>query len=86
MGIQQDFGRRVRELRQQKNISQEALAHLAELDRTYMNSLENGRRNVSIQTIEKVLKALEVSFLEFFDSSLFDSKSNGNSERRKSYV
>lgn len=86
MGIQQDFGRRVRELRQQKNISQEALAHLADLDRTYMNSLENGRRNVSIQTIEKVLKALEVSFMEFFDSKLFETKSNGNSERSKSYV
>lgn len=73
MSIQEDFGHRVRELRQKKNISQEALAHNADLDRTYITSLENGRRNVSIQTISKVLQALEVSFADFFSSDKFNS-------------
>jgi transcriptional regulator with XRE-family HTH domain len=77
MGIQHDFGQRVKELRKQKDISQEALAHLAGLDRTYVTSLENGRRNVSIQTIQKIIDALGISFFEFFSSAMFNqAKSN----------
>lgn len=74
--IQEEFGRRLRELRQEKNLSQEALAHKADLDRTYITSLENGRRNVSIQTMAKVLQALEVSFVDFFSSELFEFRKN----------
>ena len=71
MDIQKKFGQRVKALRQKKGISQEALAHLAEIDRTYMTSVENGKRNISIQNIEKILKALEISFSEFFASEEF---------------
>jgi transcriptional regulator with XRE-family HTH domain len=66
MNIQEKFGKRIKELRLKKNISQEALAHLADLDRTYMTSVENGRRNISIQNIEKIIKALGVSIADFF--------------------
>ena len=55
------FGLRVREMRLQKNVSQEDLAHSAEIDRTYLQSIEKGKRNVSISTIEKISKALNVS-------------------------
>lgn len=71
MNIQQKFGARIKELRLAKGISQEQLAYSADIDRTYMNTVENGRRNISIQNIEKILKALDVSFSEFFDSKEF---------------
>lgn len=66
MDIQKKFGERVREIRHQKGLSQEALAFDASLDRTYMTSVENGRRNISIKNIEKIIKALGVSFEDFF--------------------
>jgi transcriptional regulator with XRE-family HTH domain len=78
MSIQEKFGVRVRELRLAKELSQEKLANIAEIDRTYMTSLENGRRNVSIQNIEKIIAALGTSMSEFFDSPLFQ-----NGKRRK---
>lgn len=66
MNIQEKFGKRVRDLRIKKGVSQEALAFKAGIDRTYMTSVENGRRNISIQNIEKIVKALGVSISEFF--------------------
>jgi len=72
MTIQEKFGQRVKELRKEKKkLSQEKFAHAADIDRTYMTSLENGRRNVSLQNIEKIIIALDSSFSEFFDSPLF---------------
>lgn len=66
MNIQEKFGKRVRDLRTKKGVSQEALAFKAGIDRTYMTSVENGRRNISIQNIEKIIRALGVSVGEFF--------------------
>lgn len=54
-----------------RGISQESLAHLADLDRTYVNSVENGKRNISIENIEKIAKALKISIKEFFDDKRF---------------
>lgn len=71
MNIKEKIGARIKEIRHKKKISQEALAHLAELDRTYMNSVENGRRNISIENIERIAKALKVSVSDFFDSPHF---------------
>lgn len=71
MNLQELFGKRVRELRQKQGLSQEALAFKAGIDRTYMTSIENGKRNVSIQNIEKVITALEITIKEFFASDIF---------------
>jgi transcriptional regulator with XRE-family HTH domain len=71
MSIQVKFGQRIKELRNQIGISQEALANKAEIDRTYVTDVENGRRNISIQNIEKLVIALQISLKEFFDSPLF---------------
>ena len=48
------FGRRLRELRIEKGWSQETLANLAEIDRTYIPGIESGKRNLSIVVIEKL--------------------------------
>lgn len=71
MDIKVSFGLRVRELRKAKGTSQEGLAFDANIDRTYMNSVENGRRNISIKNIEKILKALDIPFSDFFNSNQF---------------
>ncbi|MBK3518579.1 helix-turn-helix domain-containing protein [Carboxylicivirga marina] len=71
MNLQELFGKRVRELRQKQELSQEALAFKAGIDRTYMTSIENGKRNVSIQNIEKVITALDVPVKDFFASDIF---------------
>jgi len=71
MDIKLKIGQRVRELRKELDISQEALAYKAEVDRTYVTDIENGRRNVSLEILERLIKALEVSFTDFFNSKEF---------------
>ncbi|MFD2554768.1 helix-turn-helix domain-containing protein [Sphingobacterium tabacisoli] len=61
MDIKEKFGLRVKEIRQQKGISQEGLALIAEVDRTYIQSIEGGKRNVSLVIIEKLAKAFDLS-------------------------
>lgn len=62
------FGYKVRAVRKMKNLSQEALADLSELDRTYIGGVERGERNVSLINIEKIAKALEVEIKDLFDN------------------
>ena len=57
--LQIAFGKRVRELRLEKKLSQEELADLADLHFTYVSSVERGERNISIENIAKLAKALE---------------------------
>ena len=71
MDIKQTIGLRIRELRKAKGLSQEALANNAEIDRTYMASVENGRRNISIINLNKIITALDLSVAEFFDNEKF---------------
>ena len=59
MDIKLLVGKRVRELRNSIGISQEELADLAGLDRTYITSVECGRRNISIINIEKLAIYIE---------------------------
>ncbi|MEI3410024.1 MAG: helix-turn-helix transcriptional regulator [Christensenellales bacterium] len=66
MDIKLLVGKRVKQLRNEREISQEELANLAGLDRTYITSVECGKRNISIVNIEKLANALQVSLKEFF--------------------
>jgi transcriptional regulator with XRE-family HTH domain len=59
--IQSRFGEHLRKVRAARHISQEELAHRAGLHRTYVSSVERGERNVTLETIEKLAKALNVS-------------------------
>ncbi len=72
MDIQVKIGQRIKEIRKEKNLTQEAVAFKAEIDRTFMNHVENGRRNVSVETLEKIISSgLEIDFKEFFDTEVF---------------
>ena len=67
MDIREKVGKRVKELRNKLGVSQEELADMVELDRTYITSVECGRRNISVVNIEKLATALNVTLKEFFD-------------------
>lgn len=71
MDIKLKVGQRIKDLRKKLEISQEALALKAEVDRTYVTDVENGRRNVSLEILQRIITALEVSFTEFFNSKEF---------------
>jgi transcriptional regulator with XRE-family HTH domain len=60
------FGRRVRELRQQRDLSQEDLAERADLHRNYIGGVERGERNVGLLNVGKLAEALDVTTAELF--------------------
>lgn len=64
--ITQKFGQRIKRLRNELGISQEKFALLIDMDRTYYASIESGKRNVSINNIEKIAKGLGVTLEELF--------------------
>jgi transcriptional regulator with XRE-family HTH domain len=67
MDIKERFGKNLKRIRLEKGISQESLAFAAELDRTYIPSIEKGDRNVSITVAEKLANALNVQISELFE-------------------
>ena len=64
--ILEQFGTKVRKYRLKKKLSQEKLAELADLHRTYIGQVECGKRNVALKNIAKLAKALNVSVKELF--------------------
>lgn len=62
--IKVKFGQRVKELRLTKGYSQEKLAELSDLDRTYIPGIESGKRNVSINVLQKIANAFNISLSE----------------------
>jgi transcriptional regulator with XRE-family HTH domain len=67
MDIKKKFGQKIKGLRIEKGWSQEKLALLADLDRTYLPSIEKGDRNVSITVVEKLANALKVDIATLFN-------------------
>ena len=66
MKIRVLFAQNLRRLRQKKNISQEQLAEMAGLHRTYVSSVERAGRNISLDNIDKLAQALDVDIRIFF--------------------
>ena len=60
------FGKAVKFLRNRKQISQEKFALEIGMDRTYLSSVESGKRNISLENIEKISKGLGLSISELF--------------------
>ncbi len=58
------FGERVREVRTSKNLSQEELADLANVHRTYIGMVERAEKNITLVNIEKIATALNVNITE----------------------
>lgn len=64
-------GLRIKELRAELGMSQEAFAYSIEISRTYFAEVETGKRNVSIENIDRIARGLGVSLKKFFNSDLF---------------
>ena len=64
--ILEQFGSKIRHNRLKKKLSQEKLAELADLHRTYIGQIECGKRNVALKNIAKLAKALGVSVKDLF--------------------
>lgn len=60
-GVLAAFGVAIRERRKAANLSQEALADLAEIDRSHMGKIERGERNVTLLNIVRIARALSIS-------------------------
>lgn len=73
MDVKVKIGQRIKELREAATMSQKDLSYSADLDRSYIASVENGQRNISIVNIEKIATALGVSIKEFFKTKNFEN-------------
>lgn len=60
------LGERIKELRKETGLSQEKFALKIYMDRTYFATVESGKRNISIQNIEKIAKGLNITISELF--------------------
>lgn len=66
MDVKKTVGKNLKRFRKFQNLSQEKLALKAEIDRTYLPSIEKGERNVSIEILDKLARALNIDISEFF--------------------
>ena len=64
--IQKRVGEKIRLLRRQRGLSQEKLAEMIKMDFTSVNELENGKRNPSLKTVNKIARALKVPVEDLF--------------------
>ena len=71
------FGLRLREVREEVGISQEKLAELAKLHRTYVSSVERGKNNISLVNIERLAAALGVTMGELMPDTQRAAKRTG---------
>jgi len=71
MNIKEKFGHKVKALREEKGFSIEQLANVSNVDRNYISDIEKGKRNASIEIIEKVITGLETDFATFFSDKSF---------------
>ena len=66
MKLKKIFSNNVRKYRIKQNLSQEELTEKAGLHRTYIGSVERGERNITINAMEKICIALEMSIIDLF--------------------
>ena len=64
--IHQQLAENIRKVRKEKGLTQEQLAYEAELNRAYIGYIERGERNPSVDTLNKIAKALKTSLKELF--------------------
>ena len=72
MNIKEKFGQKVKQLREEKDFSIEYLANISNVDRNYISDIEKGKRNVSIEIIEKIINAFNLDFTTFFNDKKFN--------------
>ena len=71
MDMKVAIGERIAKLRKAKKLSQQQFSYDAEIERSYLTHVEKGRKNISVDTLVKITKALDISLKDFFDSKEF---------------
>jgi transcriptional regulator with XRE-family HTH domain len=71
-----EFGDRIKQLRLQKNISQEKLSFLTGFHRTYIGMIERGERNISLSNMAVFAKVFEINISELLDLKTINSNHN----------
>jgi transcriptional regulator with XRE-family HTH domain len=71
MDIRGKIGLRIKELRLGLKLTQEKLAFKAEIDKTYLNEVERGKRNIAVINLEKIIHALDTTAKDFFNTKDF---------------
>lgn len=66
MSIKSRVSRNIQRIRREKDLSQEEVAHRADIHQTYLSGVETGKRNPSILVVERIAKALGVDVSEIF--------------------
>lgn len=66
MTLQETLGKAIVQLRKERNMSQEAFAFDAGIDRRYMSDIENGKRNISLDILERISQKLGLKISELF--------------------
>ena len=61
------IGQRIKFFRQKSNLSQEELGYLINTDRQYVSKLEHGKKNMTFNNLDKIIKALNCTPSEFFN-------------------
>lgn len=75
MDLKEKIGQRIRGLREEKNLKQEELAWQSNLDRTYLNHVETGKRNITVASLQKiVVDGLKITLSDFFNHEFFKEK------------
>lgn len=69
-----EVGKRIKELRAEEGISQEAFAQRIGMARSYLTEVETGRRNISYDNIRRIAFGFGISVQEFFDAPVFSQR------------
>lgn len=64
-----DVGERLREFRQSRAMSQEQVAHIADITPAYLGQVERGLKNITVHTLKKVCNALNITLADFFSTA-----------------
>lgn len=75
MDLKEKIGQRIKGLREENNLKQEELAWQSNLDRTYLNHVETGKRNITVASLQKiVVDGLKITLSDFFNHEFFKEK------------
>ncbi len=72
MDLKEKIGKRIKGLREEKELKQEELAWQSNVDRTYLNHIETGKRNITVASLQKiVVDGLKITLSDFFNHEFF---------------
>lgn len=75
MDLKGKIGQRIKGLREEKKLKQEELAWQSNIDRTYLNHVETGKRNITVASLQKiVVDGLKITLSDFFNHEFFKEK------------